>query len=240
MLGGWVGLLVATALGADPQPGPTPIILGALDRSIIDAVIAADLERFAQCSANSFDPLKGEVVVKFRINAQGGVDSAVLASSTLQADYVESCVVQEFYQLRFPNEKAGIVLVTYPFVWGAPPAPVAATAPATEAFDRHGPAIVRADRTWVVGNLDRVAVDAAVDAAAPGLARCIAEGLPNGAPAMGNLVARIAFDANGVALAVNLDDDLTGDAVACALTNLGRIRAKSGPGVAFVPLTLLP
>jgi len=108
--------VVATTSGS-------PIILGALDKSIIDAVIKRHLSAIRYCYQRELQKspdLAGRVVVKFVIGKDGTVASASIKSSTMNAVVVESCVAARFLRMKFPPSPGeGIVLVSYPFLFSA-------------------------------------------------------------------------------------------------------------------------
>jgi len=98
-----------------------PIIMGALDRSLIDEVIKRKMRQIRYCYQRELakDPsMAGKVVIGFTIAGNGSVSKANVKSSTLGASTVEKCVVDRFYQMQFPEPKGGgIVLVSYPFIF---------------------------------------------------------------------------------------------------------------------------
>ncbi len=101
--------------------GGGPIILGALDKGVIDAEIKAHLEQIRACyqAALSASPsLAGKLVVKFVITKDGAVSSATTKSSTLGSPEVEGCVNEAFLGFHFPEPRGGgIVIVSYPFLF---------------------------------------------------------------------------------------------------------------------------
>ena len=113
---------------AGPRPegdiggiGGSPIIVGALDRSLIDAVIKRHMNQFRYCYQRELnkDPgLAGKVTVKFVIAGDGTVSRASIKKSTLGNASVESCLSNRFMTLQFPEPKGnGIVIVSYPFMF---------------------------------------------------------------------------------------------------------------------------
>ena len=107
--------------GAIGRVGGDPIVLGALDRSLIDEVIKRHLNAIRYCYQRELtkDPqLEGKVVVKIVIAGDGTVSSASVKSSSLGNEAVESCIVSRFERLQFPAPRGGgIVIVSYPFVF---------------------------------------------------------------------------------------------------------------------------
>jgi TonB family protein len=61
--------------------------------------------------------IAGKVVVRFNIGTAGRVTSASVASSSLGAPAVGSCVVSRIKSWRFPKPEGGSVTVTKSFVF---------------------------------------------------------------------------------------------------------------------------
>jgi outer membrane biosynthesis protein TonB len=101
--------------------GGDPIILGALDKSLIDAVIKRHMNQIRYCYQRELnrDPnLGGKIVVKFVIAKDGSVSKASTKSSTMGSSAVESCINSRFMRFKFPEPKGGgIVIVSYPFIF---------------------------------------------------------------------------------------------------------------------------
>jgi Ca-activated chloride channel family protein len=116
--GGTFGAKGEGGLGA---VGGDPIILGSLDRSVIDQVVKRNLNALRYCYQRELtkDPtLGGAVVVKFTIAADGTVSQAAIKSSTLGSPAVESCLVGRFLRAQFPAPAGGgTVVVSYPLVF---------------------------------------------------------------------------------------------------------------------------
>jgi hypothetical protein len=100
-----------------------PIVLGALDKSIIDRIVKQNLPQIRYCyqqELNKNPKLFGKLVVKFVIAKDGSVSSASTKASTLKNPIVEQCVNSRFRRMRFPKPKGGgIVIVSYPFVFNS-------------------------------------------------------------------------------------------------------------------------
>jgi hypothetical protein len=110
--------------GGSPGVGAgDPIILGALDKSLIDRVVKSHLAQIRYCYQRELaknPKLFGKIVVKFVISKDGAVSSATTKSSTMKNPIVEQCVNARFLRMRFPKPKGGgIVIVSYPFVFNA-------------------------------------------------------------------------------------------------------------------------
>lgn len=108
--------------GDAPKVGPgDPIVLGSLDKSLIDRTVKKHLAQIRYCYERELktDPsLAGKVTMKFVIEADGSVSSAIVKSTTLGSETVEACLSQRLLRMRFPAPKGGgIVIVNYPFVF---------------------------------------------------------------------------------------------------------------------------
>lgn len=101
----------------------TPIILGALDKSLIDRVVKSHLAQIRFCyerELNKSPKLFGKIVVKFVIAKNGSVSSASTKASTMKNPIVEQCLNKRFLRMKFPSPKGGgIVIVSYPFVFNS-------------------------------------------------------------------------------------------------------------------------
>ncbi|MCB9777393.1 MAG: AgmX/PglI C-terminal domain-containing protein [Alphaproteobacteria bacterium] len=101
--------------------GGDPIILGALDKSLIDAVIKRHMNQIRYCYQRELTKnpeLGGKVTVKFVIAKDGSVSKADIKSSSLGNSSVESCISGRFMRFQFPEPKGGgIVIVSYPFIF---------------------------------------------------------------------------------------------------------------------------
>jgi len=105
------------------EVGQGPIVLGALDRGVIDEVIKRHLTQIRYCYQRELQrdtSLAGKVVMKFTIAKDGSVSSANAQKSTLGNASVDQCLVGRFLRMQFPEpEGGGIVIVSYPFVFGS-------------------------------------------------------------------------------------------------------------------------
>ena len=100
--------------------GGDPIILGALDKSLIDAVIKRNMNQIRYCYQRELTKnpsLGGKVTVKFVIAKDGTVSKAEIKQGMGSAA-VESCISGRFMRFKFPEPKGGgIVIVSYPFIF---------------------------------------------------------------------------------------------------------------------------
>ncbi len=126
-----VGGLVGMKTKSGPPPGaytPGPgvnlynsgiVILGALDKALIDGVVRANFGALETCYADArkaAPTLAGRVVVKFVIDKTGAVSSATIKSSSVGNAALEECLTRTFASWRFPAPKGGgIVIASYPF-----------------------------------------------------------------------------------------------------------------------------
>lgn len=101
--------------------GGDPIILGALDKALIDAVIKRNMASIRYCYQKELTKnptLGGKITEKFVIAKDGTVSSATTGSSTMGNPAVESCINGRFQKFQFPEPKGGgIVIVKYPFIF---------------------------------------------------------------------------------------------------------------------------
>lgn len=99
------------------------VVLGSLDKALIDAVIKRNLQAIRYCYQRELGRtpgLAGKVKVRFVIAGDGSVSTASTASSSLNNSSVESCINGRFMRMAFPQPKGGgIVVVSYPFLFSA-------------------------------------------------------------------------------------------------------------------------
>lgn len=99
-----------------------PPILGALDKSLIDAVIKRNMSQIRYCytRASTQDPSlgHGRLAVRFTVQKDGTVERASMSCSDLDNQEFEDCVAGRFGKFQFPKPKGGgIVIVKYPFMF---------------------------------------------------------------------------------------------------------------------------
>lgn len=106
--------------GRISAPNP-PIILGSLDKRLIDDVVKQHMNQIRYCyqrELNKDAALGGKVVVRFVIAADGSVSKSTIKSSSMGSDAVEQCISQRFLRFQFPAPAGGgIVIVSYPFMF---------------------------------------------------------------------------------------------------------------------------
>ncbi len=119
---GLIGAKRAATLDASTTlTGLDPILLGAMERAVVDEVIDARKAAIRACYEQALPnapTLAGKVIVKFVIASDGTVSSAVTKRSDLGRPDVEDCIVNVVFQARFsPPTGGGIVIVSYPFLF---------------------------------------------------------------------------------------------------------------------------
>ena len=107
--------------GAIAGVGGDPIVLGALDKSLIDAVIKRNMAAIRYCYQRELTKnpsLGGKITVKFVIAGDGTVSQATTKATTMNNPAVESCINGRFMRFQFPQPKGGgVVIVSYPFIF---------------------------------------------------------------------------------------------------------------------------
>lgn len=111
-----------------PQPAddgkPIPRVrqaeatVGPLDKDIIRRIVRAHIEEVRHCYSQGLaknPDLAGRVAVQFTIATTGRVSEAGIASSTLDDENVNMCIVEAVKRWKFPKPD-DVVAVTYPFV----------------------------------------------------------------------------------------------------------------------------
>jgi hypothetical protein len=111
----------AKGSGGIARIGGDPIILGALDKSLIDRVIKRHMNQIKYCyqrELNKNPTLRGKITVKFAISPSGSVSQATTHSSSMTNRSVETCINSRFMRFQFPEPRGGgIVIVKYPFLF---------------------------------------------------------------------------------------------------------------------------
>jgi len=95
-----------------------PIVMGDIDRSLINRVIRRNKNQIRYCYDRELrtDPkLKGEIKIKFVISKDGVISLSKIKSSTLNNTAVEECVRKRLLRWKFPKSKSGITIVNYIF-----------------------------------------------------------------------------------------------------------------------------
>jgi len=99
----------------------TPVILGALDKELIDETIntaSAAITTCYQTDLANNSELAGKVVYKIVISKEGTVSKVSVKESSLQSPTTEECIAVAIQSLKFPEPAGGgIVIVSYPFIF---------------------------------------------------------------------------------------------------------------------------
>ena len=98
---------------------PSGVVMGALDKELIDAEIGEHMASIKGCYAQQLEEspsLSGRIVVKFVIAKDGSVSKADPKEDTVGSEAVTQCILDQFSQMQFPEPTGGgIVIVSYPF-----------------------------------------------------------------------------------------------------------------------------
>jgi len=98
-----------------------PRVNGYLSPEQINRVVRANQAAVRYCyqvEVQRQPNLRGRVEIAWRINLQGRVTTARVASSSLRNSRVEGCIVRQVRRWRFPEPDGGEVRVQYPFIFG--------------------------------------------------------------------------------------------------------------------------
>jgi len=101
--------------------GAQAVIMGAIERSVIDAFIRRNLSKIRWCyerELGKYPHLFGRITINFIISGNGTVSTSKVHRTTMKSEAVENCVASTIKKIRFPSPKGGgTVVVTYPFVF---------------------------------------------------------------------------------------------------------------------------
>lgn len=101
--------------------GGQAIVLGALDKGLIDGVVKGNLDKLRGCYEELLDrspTSRGKTTMKFVITADGAVSVAVVKASEIADPPFQACMAKTLRTLQFPKPTGGgIVIVSYPFVF---------------------------------------------------------------------------------------------------------------------------
>ena len=101
--------------------GGTAVVMGALERSVIDSYIRRNLAKVRWCYEKELakiPTLFGRIAIEFTIAKSGAVSKSRVKRTTMGNPTVEKCVASQIKKIRFPRPKGGgIVIVSYPFVF---------------------------------------------------------------------------------------------------------------------------
>ena len=110
------GARVTTALtGSGAVSYGDPIILGALDRSVMQDVVDTLPPAWENCAATHGGT--GKVTIKFVVAKDGSVSTSSVKSSTTRNGAVDACIADTFMHASFPPPKGGgIVIASWPIL----------------------------------------------------------------------------------------------------------------------------
>jgi len=98
-------------------------VRGSLSKEVIRRVVRRHINEVKFCyeqQLNARPDLQGRVTTRFVISPTGSVQSAMVASSSLRNEAVESCIVRAVRRWTFPApDGGGVVVVNYPFLLDA-------------------------------------------------------------------------------------------------------------------------
>lgn len=101
--------------------GAGSVIMGALDKSVIDTYIRRNIAKIRWCYEKELaknPSIFGKVAIVFTISKSGKVSRSNVKRTTMRNKAVEKCVARQIKKIRFPKPKGGgIVVVNYPFVF---------------------------------------------------------------------------------------------------------------------------
>jgi len=101
--------------------GGSAVVMGALDRAVIDSHIRRNLAKIRWCYEKELaknPSLYGRIVINFTISGTGAVSQSKVNRTTMGNETVESCVSNQIRTISFPPPRGGgIVIVNYPFVF---------------------------------------------------------------------------------------------------------------------------
>jgi TonB family protein len=98
-------------------------VRGSLSKEVIRRVVRRHINEVKFCyeqQLNARPDLSGRVTTRFVISPTGSVQSAMVGSSSLRNEAVESCIVRAVRRWTFPApDGGGVVVVNYPFLLDA-------------------------------------------------------------------------------------------------------------------------
>jgi len=117
------GMFGRKAAGTIATVGGDPMVMGALDKSIIDREIKRHMNGIRYCYQRELQKnpkLAGKVVQRFAIAKDGSVAAAYTKASSLANKTAESCIEGRIKRIRFPAPSGGgLVVVNYPFLFSS-------------------------------------------------------------------------------------------------------------------------
>ena len=103
---------------------PKPMVMGGIDNQAVEDNILKQRESIEACYTSQLAQtpgLRGKVLIKFTIDAEGKVSRSNTRSTSLRNETVETCINEEVAKTTFPALKTGrVAIVQYPFVFPMP------------------------------------------------------------------------------------------------------------------------
>ncbi|MEW5743639.1 MAG: AgmX/PglI C-terminal domain-containing protein [Myxococcota bacterium] len=91
-----------------------------LDKELIRRIIRSHLGQVRFCYEEQLvtkPELSGKVAVTFHVSPAGMVDAARVSTSTVGSPALETCLLSRVRTWRFPSQKGGSFVITYPFLF---------------------------------------------------------------------------------------------------------------------------
>lgn len=111
----------APANSASTPGNEVTTLVGSLSNAEIQKAINDNIQLFDACytlGADKQGKLEGTVTVKATVGPLGTVKDATLVKSTMKNKKVDTCVIDAFKKVKFPQPKGGAVIITYPMTFG--------------------------------------------------------------------------------------------------------------------------
>ncbi|MES2643032.1 MAG: AgmX/PglI C-terminal domain-containing protein [Myxococcota bacterium] len=108
-------------VGEDSPEGGEPLVLGSLDKALIDGVMKENMDQVSACYSElleRFPERRARATMKFAIGRDGTVSRAIVKESDIDDAPFHTCLTDALRTFEFAEPKGGgIVYVTYPFVF---------------------------------------------------------------------------------------------------------------------------
>jgi biopolymer transport protein ExbD len=108
-------------VGEDSPEGGAPMVLGSLDKALIDGVVKANMDHLSHCYSELLDRFperRARITMKFVIASDGTVSRAIVKESDIDDPTFHTCLTDTLRTFEFAEPKGGgIVHVSYPFVF---------------------------------------------------------------------------------------------------------------------------
>jgi hypothetical protein len=102
---------------------PAKTCTDCIQKTDLDLVVKTRMDKLRECyrrELRNHPTLIGTITVKFVVNRNGGIGSAVVKNSSIQNEAVEQCILEEFLKMRFPRPSGNQeITATYPLTFGS-------------------------------------------------------------------------------------------------------------------------